>query len=151
MAFDVIGLLDRYENLVASVCYEQIEARTQETCPGVWNEQMLPGLRNWMAEQIVPWMILPYARGAKTRECYKQEDEDITEDYVAAEEEARNMLSGIGTRFDYHVCKSLCDLRYATHFSEHQNVLTFIKDVGNLRHNCRLSRFKSCSLGSQST
>ncbi|KAI5119040.1 hypothetical protein M0805_005906 [Coniferiporia weirii] len=98
MAFDVIGLLDRYENLVASVCYEQIEARTQESCTGVWSEQMLPSLREWMAEQIVPWMILPYARGAKTQD------------------EARNMLSGIGTRFDYHVCKSLCELRISEIF-----------------------------------
>lgn len=69
IAFETLGLLDRYENLVASVCYEQIEARVKETCVGVWNEQMLNGLRTWMAEQIVPWMILPYARGAKSRTC----------------------------------------------------------------------------------
>ncbi|KAH8114497.1 Cullin [Phellopilus nigrolimitatus] len=93
IAFDSIGLLDRYENLVASVCYELIETRVQETCAGIWGEQMLPSLRNWMAEQIVPWMILPYARGSKSQD------------------ETRNMLSGIGTRFDYHVCKSLCDIR----------------------------------------
>lgn len=68
-AFETLGLLDRYENLVASVCYEQIEARVAATCVGVWNESMLTSLRNWMAEKIVPWMILPYARGARTRRC----------------------------------------------------------------------------------
>ena len=26
-------------------------------------------------------------------------------------EEARSMLQGVGSRFDYHVCKTLCDLR----------------------------------------
>lgn len=66
IAFDSIGLLDRYENLVASVCYEQIEVRVKETCVGVWNEQVLSGLRDWMAEQIVPWLIYMYAREAKT-------------------------------------------------------------------------------------
>ena len=65
-AFDSIGLLDRYENLVASVCYEQIEERVAETCVGIWNEQMLSGLRDWMADNIVPWLILIYAREAKS-------------------------------------------------------------------------------------
>ena len=65
-AFDSIGLLDRYENLVASVCYEQIEERVAETCVGIWNEQMLSGLRDWMADNIVPWLILLYAREAKS-------------------------------------------------------------------------------------
>lgn len=67
MSFELLGFLERYENLVASVCYEQIEARTQELCPGNWNEQMLPVLRTWMSNEILPWMILPYARDAKTR------------------------------------------------------------------------------------
>ncbi|EJC98132.1 Cullin [Fomitiporia mediterranea MF3/22] len=92
-AFETLGLLDRYENLIASVCYERIEAHVQEICSGNWSEQMLHSLRSWMADQIVPWMILPYARGAKTHE------------------DTKNMLAGIGTRFDYHVCKSLCELR----------------------------------------
>ena len=69
-AFDILGLLDRYENHVASVCYERIEARTQETCVGRWREQVLPGMREWMRDTIVPWMTLPYARGARTRESF---------------------------------------------------------------------------------
>ena len=32
--------------------------------------------------------------------------------YVTAAEEARAMLQGVGSRFDFHVCKTLCDLRY---------------------------------------
>ena len=77
MAFEVLGFLDRYENLVASVCYEQIEAHTQQTCTGNWGEQMLASLRSWMIDQIVPWMILPYARGAKNRTSYTSTNYEV--------------------------------------------------------------------------
>ncbi|KAH9959208.1 hypothetical protein BC827DRAFT_1384800 [Russula dissimulans] len=92
-SFELLGLADRYEGLIASVCYEHIEAHVLETCAGKWDEPMLNRLREWMADKVVPWMFLPYARGAKTAE------------------EARTMLQGVGSRFDFHVCKTLCDLR----------------------------------------
>ncbi|KAI0365712.1 ubiquitin-protein ligase [Pilatotrama ljubarskyi] len=92
-ACETLGLLERYESLISSVCYEYIEAHVYETCAKKWDEPMLPKLREWMTETIVPWMIMPYARGARSAE------------------EARAMLQGVGSRFDYHVCKTLCDLR----------------------------------------
>jgi hypothetical protein len=54
---------------------------------------MLGELRDWMSEQVVPWMLLIYARGATNAE------------------EARSMLQGVGSRFDFHINKTLCDLR----------------------------------------
>ncbi|KAI0632358.1 hypothetical protein C8Q77DRAFT_1125177 [Trametes polyzona] len=92
-ACETLGLLERYESLISSVCYEHIEAHIYETCAKKWDEPVLPQLRDWMAEKIIPWMIMPYARGARSAE------------------EARAMLQGVGSRFDYHVCKTLCDLR----------------------------------------
>ncbi|THH16538.1 hypothetical protein EW146_g4118 [Bondarzewia mesenterica] len=92
-AFEMLGLVDRYESLIASVCYEHIENYVLETCTGKWDEPMLSTLREWMADKVVPWMLLPYARGARNAE------------------EARTMLQGVGSRFDFHVCKTLCDLR----------------------------------------
>ncbi|KAI0953198.1 hypothetical protein AcW1_007481 [Taiwanofungus camphoratus] len=92
-AFEQLGLLDRYESLISSVCYEHIEVHILETCTGKWSERMLAGLRTWMAEKVVPWMIMPYARGARNAD------------------EARAMLQGVGSRFDFHVCKTLSDLR----------------------------------------
>lgn len=65
-SFELLGLVDRYESLVASVCYEHIEKHVMETCAGKWDEPMLSKLRGWMAEKVVPWMLLPYARGAKS-------------------------------------------------------------------------------------
>jgi anaphase-promoting complex subunit 2 len=67
-SFELLGLADRYESLIASVCYEHIEAHVLETCIGKWDEPMLSKLREWMADKVVPWMLLPYARGAKTSE-----------------------------------------------------------------------------------
>ncbi|TBU44447.1 hypothetical protein BD309DRAFT_958345 [Dichomitus squalens] len=92
-ACETLGLLDRYESLIASVCYEYIEAHVLNTCAKKWDDSMLVCLREWMAEKVVPWMVMPYARGARNAE------------------EARSMLQGVGSRFDYHVCKTLCDLR----------------------------------------
>ncbi|PCH40122.1 ubiquitin-protein ligase [Wolfiporia cocos MD-104 SS10] len=92
-AFEQLGLLERYESLISSVCYEYIESHILETCTGKWDEQMLKPLRDWMTDNIVPWMLMPYARGAKSAN------------------EARSMLQGVGSRFDFHVCKTLSDLR----------------------------------------
>jgi hypothetical protein len=68
-SFELLGLADRYESLIASVCYEHIEAHVLEICAGKWGEPMLSKLREWMADKVVPWMLMPYARGAKTSEC----------------------------------------------------------------------------------
>ncbi|RDX42634.1 ubiquitin-protein ligase [Lentinus brumalis] len=92
-ACETLGLLDRYESLIASVCYEYIEAHVMETCAKRWQESTLAYLREWMTDRVVPWMVMPYARGARSAD------------------EARQMLQGVGSRFDYHMCKTLCDLR----------------------------------------
>ncbi|KAI0074021.1 hypothetical protein K474DRAFT_1602300 [Panus rudis PR-1116 ss-1] len=92
-AFDKLGFLERYESLISGVCYEYIEKHILETCTRKWDEPMLSQTRQWMADRIVPWLLMPYARGATSAE------------------EARVMLQGIGTRLDFHVCKTLCELR----------------------------------------
>ncbi|KAJ6622570.1 ubiquitin-protein ligase [Mycena sp. CBHHK59/15] len=92
-SFEVLGLADRYEAIIASVGYEHIEAYVHETCAGKWGEPVLEGLRAWMTECIVPWMLPMYAKGALSTE------------------DARNMLQNVGSRFDFHMNKTLCDLR----------------------------------------
>lgn len=92
-AFDMLRLVERYETLIASVGYEYIESHVHETCAGAWSEPMLPKLRAWMLEKIVPWMIWPFARGATNAE------------------EAKTMMQGVGSRFEFHMHKTLCDLR----------------------------------------
>ena len=70
--FDLLGFLDRYEYIVASVGYEQIDNQVQQMAAKNWGEPMLTALRSWMADKIVPWMILPYARGAKNRKHFSR-------------------------------------------------------------------------------
>lgn len=67
-AFETLGLVDRYESLIASVGYEHIEAHVRLTCAGKWADPMLGGLRDWMTNKIVPWMLWTYARGATNSE-----------------------------------------------------------------------------------
>ena len=69
-AFEQLGMQERYENLISSVCYEYIEAHILETCEKEWDKPMLAVTREWMTDNIVPWMLLPYARGAKNGNTY---------------------------------------------------------------------------------
>ncbi|KAF5376816.1 hypothetical protein D9757_008906 [Collybiopsis confluens] len=92
-AFEILGLLDRYENIIASVAYEHIETYVLTTCAGHWSESMLVHLRKWMADKIVPWMMLMYGRTVTTTN------------------DAQSMLQNVGSRFDFHMAKTLCDLR----------------------------------------
>ncbi|KAJ3503214.1 hypothetical protein NLJ89_g8534 [Agrocybe chaxingu] len=91
--FDFLGMMDRYESIIASVGYEYIEQHVLDTCTGEWSKPMLEVLRTWMSDRVVPWMLHVYARGAKSAD------------------EARTMLQGVGSRFDFHINKTLCELR----------------------------------------
>lgn len=64
-AFECLGMLERYESLISSVCYEVIEKHVWDKCAKSWAEPELGNLREWMTDCIVPWMLLPYARGAR--------------------------------------------------------------------------------------
>lgn len=65
-AFETLGLLDRYENIIASVGYEHIEAHVVSNFAGQWSTSVLAELRKWMTNQVVPWMLLMYGRNATT-------------------------------------------------------------------------------------
>ncbi|PPR07923.1 hypothetical protein CVT24_000903 [Panaeolus cyanescens] len=88
-----LALLERYESVIASVGYEYIEQHVLETCAQKWEKPMLEVLRKWMSDEVVPWMLSVYARGAKDPQ------------------DAQRMLQGVGSRFDFHINKILCDLR----------------------------------------
>jgi anaphase-promoting complex subunit 2 len=112
LAFETLGLVDRYESLIASVAFEYIESHVVSTCSGKWAEPMLNGLKDWMANKVVAWMVLPYARQASNCDylfCLSS----VTGVIVPAQtaEEARILMQGVGSRFDFHMNKTLCDLR----------------------------------------
>ncbi|KAF8349626.1 hypothetical protein F5887DRAFT_1059783 [Amanita rubescens] len=92
-AAEMLGLMDRYDSIIASVGYEHIEAHVLSTCAGQWAKPVLADLKNWMADKMIPWMLVTYARHAQTTE------------------EVRHLLQGVGSRFEFHMNKTLCDLR----------------------------------------
>lgn len=67
--FDTLGLIERYESVIASVGYEYIEKHVIETCQGNWDKPMMDELRAWMSSKVVPWMLQIYARGASSSTC----------------------------------------------------------------------------------
>ena len=71
MTFEELGLIERYESLILSVCYEHIENHIVKTCTRVWNEPTLQPMRDWMSNEIVPWLLMPYAREARTSELFQ--------------------------------------------------------------------------------
>jgi anaphase-promoting complex subunit 2 len=68
--FEILGLIDRYESVIASAGYEFIERHVLEVCTGRWDNPMLEDLRTWMSDRMVPWMLSVYARAAQTRMSY---------------------------------------------------------------------------------
>ncbi|KAF7331519.1 Anaphase-promoting complex subunit 2 [Mycena kentingensis (nom. inval.)] len=92
-AFEMLGMADRYEGTIASVGYERIEEYVREMYTGKWDVPVLAEMREWMSSEIVPWMVPMYAKGA------------------ANTDDARNLLQSVGSRFDFHMNKTLCELR----------------------------------------
>ncbi|KAF8723226.1 hypothetical protein AX14_009377 [Amanita brunnescens Koide BX004] len=92
-AAEMLGLMDRYDSIIASVGYEHIEAHVLSACAGQWAKPVLADLKNWMADKMISWMLVTYARHAQTTE------------------EVRHLLQGVGSRFEFHMNKTLCDLR----------------------------------------
>ncbi|KAL1740891.1 hypothetical protein HDZ31DRAFT_46560 [Schizophyllum fasciatum] len=91
--FELLGLVDRYESVIAAVGYEYIEDHVILSCTGNWEEPQLEKLRSWMTENLVEWMLLTYARDARSPE------------------DARAKMQGVASRFDFHINKVLCNLR----------------------------------------
>lgn len=71
--FEILGLIDRYESVIASAGYEFIERHVLEMCAGRWDRPMLEELRTWMSNRIVPWMLNVYARGAQNRTLFSKQ------------------------------------------------------------------------------
>ncbi|GAA5937334.1 anaphase promoting complex subunit 2 [Sporobolomyces koalae] len=94
----LITLLDRYDPLLFALIYEEIEARTVATCRGNFREKQLDGLLKWLngakGEGVMGWITGIYEGNSQ-----------------GAHEDARKFLKPTFSRFEYHVHKTLCQLR----------------------------------------
>ncbi|KAL0961464.1 hypothetical protein HGRIS_006408 [Hohenbuehelia grisea] len=91
--FNILGLTERFEGLIANVGYDYIHEYILETCTEQWAEPMLEGVKEKMSKQIIPWLLSIYGRG------------DLHS------EEAHAMLQSVAPKFEYHINKTLCTLR----------------------------------------
>jgi len=64
-------------------------------------------------------------------------------------EEARAMLQGVGSRFDFHINKTLCDLRLDPHSKFYTSFSWTAQNAGDLRYHYRLPGLDGCSPGPQ--
>lgn len=95
---DLMGLLQDHEALVASVIHEAIEKRVKEVAAEDNGENsVLQIVKNWFTESVVPWMAVTYGRGLSDQMLHKA-------------------LAPTAGKFDYHICKVLCELRTAEIF-----------------------------------
>ncbi|GAA5882042.1 hypothetical protein JCM16303_005574 [Sporobolomyces ruberrimus] len=94
----LITLLDRYDPLLFSLIYDQIESRTLSTCRGQFREKRLEGLIKWLngggGEGVMGWVTGIYEGNLE-----------------GGNEEAKKFLKPTFSRFEYHVHKVLCQLR----------------------------------------
>ncbi|KAJ1310042.1 hypothetical protein OPQ81_006795 [Rhizoctonia solani] len=91
---DVMGLLQDHEALVANVIHEAIDKRVKEVCEEDTGEtSVLQIVKNWFTESVVPWMAMTYGRGLT--------DADMLQ----------KALAPAAGKFDYHICKVLCEIR----------------------------------------
>lgn len=65
----MLGFIDRYESVIANVGYERIERVVKEMCEGNWEKAMLADVRWWVQENVMPWLLAVYGRGAPVSEC----------------------------------------------------------------------------------
>lgn len=66
-ALDVLGFLERYESQITLCINNLIEHKIESVCPGCWDQQILPSLRTWLFDSVVPYISRPYARGLANR------------------------------------------------------------------------------------
>lgn len=66
-ALDILGFLERYDSQLTACINSLIEEKVNKTCPGSWDAQLLPEMKKWLVDNIVPWISRPYARGLANR------------------------------------------------------------------------------------
>lgn len=108
-----MGLLQDHEALVASVIHEAIEKRVKEVAAEDNGENsVLQIVKNWFTESVVPWMAVTYGRGLSDRKFRTGYTYVLFGSKPRSAEMLHKALAPTAGKFDYHICKVLCELRY---------------------------------------
>lgn len=101
----LVTILDRYDPVLFALVYEEIEAKVQRDCRGRFQEKKLDSLLIWLngsgvgagtSGGVMGWVSGLYANSEKR----------------GSGDDARKFLKPTFSRFEYHIHKILCQLRY---------------------------------------
>ncbi|KAI9616133.1 hypothetical protein KEM48_005392 [Puccinia striiformis f. sp. tritici PST-130] len=102
-----LGLLKRFQPILFSVGYDAIDERIEKVCRGEWSDQSssLEGMIGWFRQVIGVWLV----------KVLEAADQSITPTTTPADQPDLTRVIGIVrpamSRFEYHIYKSLSDLR----------------------------------------
>lgn len=105
------GLIRNFETLICRVCYRAIERRITQTCAEKWDTPCLKEMQVWVQKTLAPWAahIFSFSRPSHSNDAYNAKSFDIDPG------PQRNVLYGIDRnitqKFEFHVCKTLFELR----------------------------------------
>lgn len=101
----LVTILDRYDPVLFALIYEEIEAKVHRDCRGRFQEKKLDSLVTWLngagsgvgtTGGVMGWVSGLYAHVEKR----------------SGGDDARKFLKPTFSRFEYHIHKILCQLRY---------------------------------------
>ncbi|CAG7847581.1 Anaphase-promoting complex subunit 2 AltName: Full=20S cyclosome/APC complex protein apc2 [Serendipita indica DSM 11827] len=94
-----LGLTRNFETLICRVAYRAIERRVEEVCPGEWESPCLRDILDWVKNTLVPWSTRIFSF-------------DNDPSHLAGHSGDKN----IGLKFEFHVYKTVFDLRVSELF-----------------------------------
>ncbi|KAI8453611.1 hypothetical protein BY996DRAFT_4613630 [Phakopsora pachyrhizi] len=128
-----LGLLSRFQPILFSVGYDAIDRRIETTCKGEWtqsSESSLEGMLNWFRKDIGLWLLklLEAADGRLPQGSGKTARERVIE-----------LMKPAMSRFEYHIYKSLSELRIGELF----DIIIEFPDTVPVLHDLRICLTKT--------
>jgi hypothetical protein len=106
------GIIRHFETLICRVSYRAIERRIAETCPEKWDESCLKENQEWVHKVLAPRSAHVYSFG----ECWSSSAQQHFDIGLDPEMKVATYAGDhhISQKFEFHVYKTLCELRLAT-------------------------------------
>lgn len=111
---DHIGLLERYHSIAFEVIFLAIEHKIKSECQGVFDQECLAYIEDWVNIKCIPWIKLVFDQKDKTHQTY---EEIFTNDQMISYRDSTNLkqsfreLSVIECRLKYFAYETLAKQR----------------------------------------
>lgn len=90
----LISFLERFDPLLFGLVYEEIENKVNRACRGDFKQSKLQGVLDWVNEDVFDWVSGIYDRNSD-----------------GSLDETKKILKPTFSRFEYHIHKTLVQLR----------------------------------------